>query len=381
MHDELAAFANSLAVRLDGAAVQLHQGARHCQADPQSPLRPGERAVALGEHIEDARQQLRGDADAGIADAELHAQGCRVGRDRNGGMGEWGSGRVGERWLHGHRRCSRSPILPLSHSPIPVRDFHFQPDPPARFGVLRRVVQEVCHHLLQAHRIGVQRNGCVGEGDGELLPLGIHHRPEDGLHLADDPRHVHALLAQLHHSPRDARCVQQVIHHARQLGGLPPDDFAGPGRGPIGLPGERLVQQRAGAGDPGQRVAQLVGEHRQELVLPAVPLGQFVVAPLQLRFQARALLDLLLQPGCVLLQFVVELGVLVARARLRCKGDGDPLVLFGELRRAFLAREAEDPIEPAGGRERRPQESPVLTLGRQRAEVGRFRVGPQIGHA
>ena len=68
--DELAAAARAVAPGLDAPAVHLHQAADEGQADPQPPLGAVERAVDLGEQVEDLREHLGGDADAGVADAE-----------------------------------------------------------------------------------------------------------------------------------------------------------------------------------------------------------------------------------------------------------------------------------------------------------------------
>src|SRR6185369_11986379 len=65
--DELAALARPVALRLDPAAVQLDEAAHQRQAEPEAALRTDARALHLGEGLEDLRQHLRGDADAGVA--------------------------------------------------------------------------------------------------------------------------------------------------------------------------------------------------------------------------------------------------------------------------------------------------------------------------
>ena len=69
-------------------------------------------------------------------------------------------------------------------------------------------------------------------------------------------------------SSLDAGEVQQVVHQPRQLPALPLDDLS---RAPGLLAARRRQSEQVrGVDDGGQRVAELVGEHRQELGLPAV---------------------------------------------------------------------------------------------------------------
>ena len=77
--DELAALVRPFAAGLDGAAVHLDQAADQRQADAQAALRAGDRAVGLGEQVEDPRQQVRFDADAVVANAQHRLLGLRAG--------------------------------------------------------------------------------------------------------------------------------------------------------------------------------------------------------------------------------------------------------------------------------------------------------------
>ena len=111
-HDELAALARAVALRLDGAAVHLDQPLHQRQADAQPALRALQRPVHLGEHVEDAGQHLGRDADAGVPDPD-------------------------------HRLLA----VPLDG----------EPDAPAALGVLGGVVQQVRQDLGQPGQVGVQR--------------------------------------------------------------------------------------------------------------------------------------------------------------------------------------------------------------------------------
>jgi hypothetical protein len=50
-------------VPADAAAVQFHQALHQRQADPQAALRTADRLGRLGEHLEDVRQDVYGDAE------------------------------------------------------------------------------------------------------------------------------------------------------------------------------------------------------------------------------------------------------------------------------------------------------------------------------
>ena len=78
----------------------------------------------------------------------------------------------------------------------------------------------------------------------------------------------------------DAGHVQQVVHQPGQVLHLPLHHL--PVRSMTGRSTAGLLQKVAGVADGGQRVAEFVGQHRQELVLAAVRLGQPLVEPLQL---------------------------------------------------------------------------------------------------
>src|SRR3954451_679886 len=69
-HLQLAAVTRSVAARLHPAAVQLHQTAHQGKADTEARSRAVERLLALSEEVEDARQQIRPNADAFVADAD-----------------------------------------------------------------------------------------------------------------------------------------------------------------------------------------------------------------------------------------------------------------------------------------------------------------------
>src|SRR5262249_60195047 len=66
----------------------------------------------------------------------------------------------------------------------------------------------------------------------------------------------------------DARDVEQIIDDAREMMNLAADDLARARRRAVATRGAR--QHVCGAADGAQRIAELVAEHREELVLRAI---------------------------------------------------------------------------------------------------------------
>ena len=91
--------------------------------------------------------------------------------------------------------------------------------------------------------------------------------------LVDDRRQFDALLAQLDLAARDAAHVEQVVDQPRPSArpAAPASRTPSSTRLPLAA---AEAQHSAGVADRRQRVAQLVGQHRQELVLAAVGFGQ-----------------------------------------------------------------------------------------------------------
>ena len=83
---------------------------------------------------------------------------------------------------------------------------------------------------------------------------------------------VDALPAQQQLAARDARHVEQVVDQARHVGDLALDHVAAPG--PVGLGRAFAPEDRDRGADRRERVAQLVRQRGDELVLAAVGLAQ-----------------------------------------------------------------------------------------------------------
>ncbi len=80
-HRERAAVSRARARRVHAAAVQLGDASDQGEAEPQAARAAVGPALALGEEIEDARQHLGRDPDAGVADAQDRFAALRAQRD------------------------------------------------------------------------------------------------------------------------------------------------------------------------------------------------------------------------------------------------------------------------------------------------------------
>ena len=219
-HHEAAALVAPGAVRLDLAAMQHHQVLDQRQAQAQPALRPVDALLlALVEHVEHVGQQLGGDARAVV----------------------------------GH----------LDHQRLPLAAPR-QADVPAGRRVAHGVGQQVGDHLHQPRRVAPPQHGRRRQADVEPVPALLHQR----LHHLGRTLQQHGRARQRGLQPdaaaRDARHVQQVVDQPRHVLDLAFDDRAlALGAGALAL---HHVQR---ADDGRQRVAQLVPQHGQELVLGA----------------------------------------------------------------------------------------------------------------
>ncbi len=191
-----------------------------------SPPWPRSGSVAPGEEVEHRRQRLGGDADSGVG--------------------------------HGDRG-----VTSLAR--------HAQRDPAARGGELGGVVQDVGQHLDQPGLVAVDGQQLVGHVDGQHVPTCIDGRPRRLDRPGDDRPDQHRLALQRDDAAGDPRHVEQVVDQVDQVLDLTLDDVAG--RRPLRFGQLLQAQQLHGGADRRQRIAQLVGQHRQELVLA---LGRFL---------------------------------------------------------------------------------------------------------
>ncbi len=126
------------------------------------------------------------------------------------------------------------------------------------------VLQQIAHHLLHAERVGVD---AYPAGDGYRGFSSAPRREDVVAHLMHQGREVD--LGQLEgHTPRlQAGDHQQILHQLGQMLGLAGDD---PQELVDLLAWQVLPAVAQGVGEPGdggERRAQLVADHRNELVL------------------------------------------------------------------------------------------------------------------
>ena len=210
---------------LDGAAVHLDQSLHQRQADAESALGALQGTVHLREHVEDAGQHLCRNADAGVLDPDQHMV-----------------------------------ALPLGGHPNATALVH----------VLGSVVQQVRQHLRQPGRVRFELDRLWWDRDREFVAPFLDERAAGFDGAIHHRRQLDPLLAEFDLASGDAGHVQQVIDQPGHLVYLPVDHL----RGPLQFRYRRTLGTKDlhRIADRGQRVAELVGQHRQELVLAAVGL-------------------------------------------------------------------------------------------------------------
>ena len=251
-HQDLRPPARPGALGRHRTAVQLDQGLDQGEAEPEPAPAAVRAALGLAERLEGAVDQLRLHADAGVA--------------------------------HGHGRGAARRLPPHGHG-----------DPPPRLGELAGVVQHVAHRLGDPRGIAVDPERPAGQveldreaGRFQVLPLVL----DGGAHRLGE---VEPLAPEQDLPPRDAGDVQQVVHQAGEMEHLPVDGE----QGPLGLiPGQPgRAQDVQAVADGGERIAQLVAEHGEELVLAAVALAELVGLAPQRLLRPFARGDVAVDPG------------------------------------------------------------------------------------
>ena len=217
------------AVRRDPAAVELGEPLRERQAQAEPSFGSREILVRLAERVEEPREELRLDAHAGIRDAD-------------------------------HREPARVIELGANlHQTALVRES-------------RGVVQEVADHLREPDRIPIDPQRTRGPGDDEAQPRGLQGRPVVLGGQTRDRGEVAGLPLERELPPGDARDVEEIIDQPSHVRDLAIDDVPRPIEPRLRLP--EPPEDLHGAADRGQRIAELVGEDGDELVLAAIGLPQ-----------------------------------------------------------------------------------------------------------
>ena len=141
----------------------------------------------------------------------------------------------------------------------------------ARFRVLGRVLDQVGDHLGEADRIALDEEGADRDRNRQVLLLGLDQRPGDLHRPRDRGCQVEPLPAQVDLAHGGARDVEEVVDQPREMGHLPLDHR------PLAIGGgvRRSQPHDMERGEDGrQRVAKLVSEDGEELVLVAIRLQE-----------------------------------------------------------------------------------------------------------
>jgi hypothetical protein len=193
---------------------------------PRPPCERASRALDLTEHLEDVRQLALVDADAAVL----------------------------------HRDCD-----------LVVFDSRRETDSPTGRGVLRGVDQQVRDDLREPRQVAFEGNRLRRQIDRQRVARSIDDRLRDLDRTLDDRRKLQRFTPQMELAARHARDVEQVVEQVRHLRHLPIDDVAAPDHLRVALGG--AAQHLDRIADRRERVAQLVRERRDEVVLLRDRLG------------------------------------------------------------------------------------------------------------
>ena len=180
-HDELAAAIHPVAPRGDRPAVQRHQALHQGEPETEAAVSPVRSAAALDEEIEDARQQLRPNADAVVADA---------------------------------------------HDDLLALPLRGDDDVPRLPRVLRRIRQQIRKELREAHPIAVDAQPLTRQLDAQVMAAFLQQRADDLHRLLEGFRKLHRSPPQLELPTGNARHVEEVVDEPREVRHLSLDHFA-----------------------------------------------------------------------------------------------------------------------------------------------------------
>ena len=178
-HGERRAIPEAGALHLHRASVQLHQPADERKADPEAALGVILGAGNLDEGVEERRQRLGRDADAAVANTDFQL------------------------------------AVPLARGQIHAAAIR---------RVLDRVGEQVAEDLLQPHRIRLDHQRILREGDRQLLAAGARHRRHRVRRLGEGLPDGKSALAQFDLPAADPRDVEQLVDDPHHVPGLALDD-------------------------------------------------------------------------------------------------------------------------------------------------------------
>jgi len=218
LHDERAAVTCAAALRAHGATVTVHEAAHDRESESEATRCAIAALRHLDELIEDLLDVARIDAHAVVDDGDTYVSVLTLGADDDRGL---------------------------------------------RVRVLGRVRHEVREDLSEACGIAVDDETALRDLDGELAAPLFEEWPRHLDRTRDCRRQLERLLAQLDLAARDARDVEQVVDEPHHVLDLALEDIL---RARV----DTLHAHHLQRGHDGREgVAELVSEHREELVLDA----------------------------------------------------------------------------------------------------------------
>ena len=201
--------------------MSLDEVAHDGQADAEPALRAIDRLPLLDEQIEDVRQHLGRDANAGVTHAQDHFMVDGLAADGN---------------------------------------------VPSRRGVLGGVGEQVRNHLAEPRDVGIHQQAASRHLDRQRVISLLEQRARHFDGLRDDFRNLDEIGFQFDLAARDPRHVEKIVDQPRQVGDLAFDH----GAGALGFLGPLQLHQLQRGDNGRQRIAKLVPQHGEELVLRAI---------------------------------------------------------------------------------------------------------------
>ena len=138
----------------------------------------------------------------------------------------------------------------------------------SRSEVLRGVVEHVHERLFEPNRVGLQPQRLIRYREAEPPVVGIRELCADLCRLFDDGAEIHRRRLQVELPSGEPRHLEEIVDDACEMPHLPPDGRAHGGL--LRIVGRELCLYAHCRRDGVQRIAQLVCEHRQKFVNPAV---------------------------------------------------------------------------------------------------------------
>ncbi|MCY1204250.1 hypothetical protein D9M72_157740 [compost metagenome] len=145
-------------------------------------------------------------------------------------------------------------------------------DLPARGRISGGVVQQVAENLRQPHQVAAHRQRLLGQRQAQRVAVGVDLRPHRFDRGIERGAQLYQVLAQRDAALVEARDIEQLVDQPGQVVQLAPDDVARAEH--VLARGRQLLQHVGGTAQRCERVAQLVGEHGQELVLALLLVAQ-----------------------------------------------------------------------------------------------------------